>query len=545
VESLRGELLNELGPALMIFAAASLIVLLVACGNVASLLLARGVGRSKEIAVRMALGAGRARMVRLLLTESVLLSCLGALGGVVLAVFLLRAAVVAAPAPLELGAILQVSPTVVAFSIALALCTGVFTGLWPALRSSRSRLETDLKESGTALVANRRQGRSLSGLVVMEIALAMVLLTFAGLLAKSFSYLAHTDLGYRSDRLLTFRMPLPRTHYGTDQARIQFWDRFLARASAIPGVVSAAAADGIPLGGTAWGTSVEVEGDTSQHDWADVMVYGASATPEYFRTMGIPLVAGRAFTAADTADSEDVVVVNQAFLRKMMPRRSPLGARIRWGRGSWMRIVGVIGDVRNNGPARPVRPEVYAPYTQDSVLQFVVVRTAIPEQTVLPAIRQAIKELDPTLPITQVRTMRESVESATSMSRGMMLLVAGFAAVALALSTLGLGGVMAYAVKRRTREIGLRMALGAHRGDVSRAVMRSAARLIGAGFAIGLPLAFAASRVLESLLYGVKPHDPAVIAAALVVLAGIGLLACLIPARRAARVEPMAALRQE
>jgi putative ABC transport system permease protein len=545
VVSLRGALLRLLGPALMIFAAAALIVLLVACANVASLLLARGVGRSKEIAVRIALGAGRRRVVRLLLAESLLLSCLGALAGVVLAALLVRLAAAAAPPALELGAMLSVGPTIVGFSVALTLATGVLTGLWPALRGSRANVQDDLKESGNSLVAGRRQGRSLNCLVAAEIALALVLLTFAGLLAKSFSYLLDTSLGYRTDRLLSFRMPLPGSRYRSDQARLQFWDNLLPRLSALPGVVSAAAADGIPLGGTMWGAGIEVEGDAGKHDWADVTAYGASVTPDYFRTMGISLTAGREFARADTAASEPVAMVNQAFVRKMLPGRTPLDTRVRFSGGKWQRIVGVIGDIRYAGPAEPVPPQIYAPYTQDTYLQFVVLHTAAPEEAVLSAVRQAIKHLDAALPVTQVRTMRQSVDMATSLPREMMLLVLGFATVALAMSTLGLSGVMAYAVSRRTREIGLRMALGARAGDISRAVIGGAARLVLAGLAVGLAMAFAGVRLLESLLYGVRPHDPVVMFGAPVLLAAIALAACLIPARRAASVEPMTALRQE
>jgi predicted permease len=545
VVSLRSALLKELGPALLIFGAAALIVLLVACGNVASLLLARGLGRSKEIAVRMALGAGRRRVVRLLLTESLLLSCLGSLAGVVLALWLLRLAIAVAPPWLELGAMVSVSPSLATFSIALTLCTGLLTGLWPALRGSRANLQNDLKESGSSLVAGRQQVRALNSLVVMEIALAVVLLTLAGLLAKSSAYLLHIDLGYRTDRLVTFRMPLPSSRYRNDQARLQFWDKLLPQLAALPGVVSAAAADGVPLGGTYSGTPVEVEGQTGRRDWADVMTRGASVTPDYFRTMGIALRAGRGFTAADTAEAEPVIIVNEAFVRKLMPDESPLDQRVRLGKGKWQRIVGVIGDTRYNGPAKPVDPEAYSPYTQDAWLEFVALRTAVPEEGVLSAVRKVIRGLDPGLPTTQVRTMRESVDLATELPREMMALVVGFAVVTLAMATLGLGGVMAYTVSRRRREIGLRMALGARGSDISRAVIRNAGRLILAGSTIGVLCAIAAARVLESVLYGVRPRDPAVMVTAPLVLGAVALLACVVPAHRAASVEPMAALRQE
>lgn len=269
-----------------------------------------------------------------------------------------------------------------------------------------------------------------------------------------------------------------------------------------------------------------------------------SVTPDYFRTMGISLRAGRAFTRADTAEAEPAAIINETFLRKLMPEGSPLGRRVRFG-GKWQRIVGVIGDVRYSGPTRPVEPETYVPYTQDAFLQFVVLRTAVPEEGVLSAVHKVIRKLDPELPIAQVRTMRQSVDVATALPRQMMALVVGFAIVTLGMATLGLDGVMAYTVSRRKREIGLRMALGAFGSDISRRVVRNAARLVLAGSVIGVLCAFFAARLLEALLYGVRPHDPAVIAAAPVVLAALALLACIVPAHRAAPIEPVAALRQE
>jgi predicted permease len=545
VVSLRSELLGETGPALLLFAAAALIVLLVACANVASLLLARGIGRSREIAVRMALGAGGGRVVRLLLTESLLLSSLGAGGGIVLAFWLLRLAVAAAPPWFRLGDMIAVSPGLAAFAIALTLATGVLTGLWPAVRGTRTDVHSDLKEGGSSLAGGRRQARSLSTLVVAEIAMAVVLLTSAGLLARSFSHLLHTQLGYRADHLITFRMPLP-SRYRTDQARLQFWNTLLPRLAAVPGVVSAAAADSVPLGGTYSGTPAALEGQTVQKDWADVMTRAASVSPDYFRTMGIAVRAGRGFDTTDVPEGEPVVIVNESFVRKLMPEGSPIGRHVRLGgEDKWRRIVGVIADTRYGGPARPPGPEAYLPFTQGTFLQFVALRTAVPEAHMMGAVRKAIRELDPALPVTQVQTMRESLDAATALPRQMMAAVAGFAGVALGMATLGLAGVVAYTVSRRRREIGLRLALGARRADISRGVVLGAARLVLAGTAIGMAGALAAARVLESLLYGVRGHDPATLVAAPAVLAAIALAACLAPAHRASRIEPMSALREE
>jgi len=463
----------------------------------------------------------------------------------VLAWWLLQMAIAAAPAWLRLDAMVSVSPSLAGFAIVLTLATGILTGLWPALRGSRTDLQNDLKESGVSLVAGRRQGRSLNSLVVMEIALAVVLLTFAGLLTKSLAHLLQTNLGYRADHLLTFRMSLPSSRYRGDQARVQFWNRLGPELAALPGVISIAAASGVPLGGTYSAAPLEVEGRAAARDWTEATARIASVTADYFRTIGIPLRAGRGFAAGDTAGTEPVVIVNEAFLRSFLPGESPLGRRVRLTGEPWRRIVGVVGDSRYQGPAQPLEAEFYVPFTQDPWFEFVALRTAIPEERTLGGVRDVIRRLDPSLAISQVRTMRQSVDLATALPREMLALVAGFALVTLGMATLGLAGVMAYAVSRRKREIGLRMALGASRGDVSRAIVGGAGRLILAGSMLGVLCAFAGARVVGSFLYGVRPHDPLVIAAAPVALATIALLACLAPARRAASVDPMTALRQE
>ena len=549
VKSMRTELLERFSSELLIFGAAALIVLLVACANVASRLLARGISRSREIAVRVTLGAGRARVVRLLLAESLLLSAMSAALGVVFAAWLLRAAIAAAPATLELGEAVSVSVWVALFAIGLTVCTGLLAGLWPALMGSRANLESDLRESGGALVAGRRQVRSLNALVVMEVALSVVLLTFAGLLVKSFTNLLETDLGYRTDRLLTFRASLPASRYPPGATRRQFWEELRSQVAAVPGVVSAAASDRIPLGGMARSrVPVEVEGQADPLEGSELMAHVAVITPDYFHTMGIPLRLGRNFTDRDTAEAEPVVIVNEEFVRKLLPGRTPIGARVRFGKGQWSRIVGVIGDGRFGGPwQKQPDAEAYVPHARvpNVYLQFLSIHTAIPEQSVLAEARRIIRGLDLEIAITWVRTMRQSVDLAISTERQMMTLLAGFGVVTLVMATMGLSGVMLYTVSRRRREIGLRIALGARPGDVSRSVLASVARLLAAGSAIGVLAALASGRVLESQLHGVRWYDPATLAAAPALLAVIALAACLLPSRRASAVEPMKALRQE
>lgn len=441
-----------------------------------------------------------------------------------------------------LGDIVSVSPTLAAVVIAMALGTGALTGLWPALRGSRGDPQRDLKEGGASVVAG---ARSLDTLVMVEIGLAVVLLVAAGLLGKSFAHLLHVDPGYRADHLLTFRISLPGSRYSGDTAQAQFCDRLLTELRMLPGIASVAASDSIPLGGTFSGGGVQLEGDAVRRSWADASVRFAGVTPDYFRTLGMPIRAGRMFEVTDSASAEPVIIVNEAFLRKLMPGRPPIGARVRvWG-NQWRRIVGVVADSRYQGPAKPMSAEAYTPFAQSPYLGFVVIRTTDSEYGVLPSVRAAIRKLDPELAITQVRTMEESIALATSLPRAMMLLAGGFAVIALAMSTLGLGGVMAYTVSRRRREIGLRIALGASGGDVARSVVGRAARLACAGCVIGMAGVMAGARLLASLLHGVQPRDPAVMLAAPVLLAAIALAACAVPVLRAASVDPMAALRQE
>jgi predicted permease len=542
---MRAELLDQAGHELLIFVAAALILLLVACANVASFLLVRGIGRSREIAVRVALGAGRARVVRLLLAESLLLSGISAALGVVLAAWLLRAAISAAPAWMQLGDTVSVSPLLAVFAVGLTLCTGLLAGLWPALRASRTNLESDLREGGGALVAGRSQVRSLNALVVTQVALSVVLLSFAGLLVKSFTNLLTTNLGYRTDHLLTFQMPLPASRYGSAAERLQFWGALLPQLAAVPGVLSLAASDSIPLGGTYGGGPVEVQGQMDRLDRLEVSTRTAFVTPDYFRTMGNPLRLGRNFTAGDTAASETVVIVNEEFVRQRLPDRQPLGTRVRFGTRPWARIVGVIGDQRYHKPGQEPGAEAYMPYTVWPYLQFVSVHTAGPEQGVLGAVRGIIQRLDPQLPMSQVRTMQQSVDHSISLERQMMMLLAGFGVVTLLMATTGLSGVMLYTVSRRQREIGLRIALGARPDDISRSVLGSAAKLVAIGSAIGVLATLASGRVLESQLHGVRWNDPVTLAAAPALLAVIALAACLLPSRRASAVEPMKALRQD
>ncbi|MCB9384533.1 MAG: ABC transporter permease [Bryobacterales bacterium] len=543
---MRDKLLEPLRDELSIFAVAALLVLFAACANVAGLLLARGFGRSKELAVRVTLGAGRARVMRLLFAESLLLSGFSALLGALLAVWLLRAAIAAADPRMELGEAVRLSPWLVLFAMALTLITGLLAGLWPALSGSRTRIERDLRESGAAMVSGNRQMRSLHLVVVAEVALAVVLLTFAGLLSRSFVHLMQTDLGYRTERLLTFQIPLPAAHYRTAAQRKQFWDTLLPQLQAIPGARSVAASDSLPLSGRFMSAPFEVEGQNRPANPMEASARGLVVTSGYFQTLGIELRRGRLFDDHDAASNETALVVNEAFARKLLPGREPIGARVRFaGASRWAHIVGVVADVRFWGPVVESDAEAYVLDTAAPQLQFVAIHTTIPEQSILAEARKAVQRIDPALPLTQVRTMRQAVDEGIATRRQMMALLVGFGVVTLLMAALGLSGVLLYAVSRRRREIGLRIALGARPADVSLGVLRTAAKLLAVGSVLGVAAALAGGRVLESALSGVSWYDPATLAAAPAVLAAITLAVCLAPARRASAVQPMETLRQQ
>lgn len=542
VASMREELLREVGEPLPVLAAAALIVLLVACGNVTCLLLARGIERSKEIGVRVALGASPGRVVRLLIAEGLLLSMLSAAGAGAVAAGLIRLAIAASPPSHGLGSMISISGTLVLFAVALVLLAGMVPSLYAGLRTAARESGLGLRESGGAMVHGRGQVRSLHALVVAEMALAVVLLSMAGLLIRSFVNLRGNDLGYRPEGVVTFKTALPASRYPAVAARVRFWDTLLAQLAAIPGVQSAAGSDSIPLGMTYAAAPVQVEGEDGRP--SGIVTRGAVVTPDYFRTLGIEVRAGRTFDDGDLGTAAPVAVVNEAFVRKMPQGRPAVGTQLRFAQRS-LRIAGVIADSRYFGPARAPEPEVYVPHTQFPMLQFVSIRASVPEAAVLAATREVIRRLDPELPITQVRTLRQSVDGAMTFQRDMMLLVGGFAAVTVAMAATGLGGVMIYVVSRRRREIGLRMALGAERGQIAWTVLSRTLRLALGGGLLGAAAALASGRLIGSFLHGVGANDPVTVLLAPAVLIAIAVLTGAVPALRAASVDPLAAIRQE
>ncbi|HJQ33856.1 MAG TPA: ABC transporter permease [Pyrinomonadaceae bacterium] len=536
--------------ALLVLLGAVAFVLLIACANVANLMLARAAVRQKEIAVRSALGASRWRVARQLLTESVLLSVTGGAGGLLLAMWgvdlLLKLDDTQIPRAAEVG----LDSNVLLFTLGISILTGVIFGLAPAFQTSNVNLHDTLKEGG-------RSGRSaLSGsvrnvLVAVEIAFAVVLLVGAGLLIRSFMRLQQVDPGFQPRGVLAMLVSLPPNKY-SDQARRATFDRqLLEQLRALPGVKSAATNTSLPMSGWNQSGSFRIEGRTVAPN--ESAPHGARWMPseDYFQTMGIPLIKGRYFDARDTADAPGVAVIDETLARKYWPDEDPVGKRITFEGGQqqprWREVVGVVAHVRNEGLEGESRGQYYVPYAQraNNTDVFVVLRTDGDPSSLAPAVRGAIASVDRDLPVYRVTTMEKMVSDSLSQRRFSMFLFGVFAALALALAVVGLYGVMSYGVAQRTHEIGLRMALGAQRGDVLRMVVGQGMLVVAVGLGVGLVAAFGLTRVMSSLLFGVSSADPLTYAGIAVLLAAVALLASYIPARRATKVDPMVALRYE
>ena len=545
---LKEYLVGDVRRPLLVFSGAVALVLLIACANVANLLLARASGRSREIAVRLALGAGRPRLVRQLLTESALLALLGAATGLVLAVWATRGLQVAAARLVPRLDEVQVDGTVILFSLGLAVVTGLLFGLAPALRLAGGPLATTLRD-GTRSVGGGRLARFRSGLVLGEVALAVILLVGAGLLLQSFERLTRVNLGFRPEGVLTYGLVLPSAVYGDDAQLPALYERILERTRALPGVRSASMASELPMGGANYIT-FQIEGRTPPADVGeDLQPFAVS--PGHFATLGIPLRRGRLLETGDAAGAPDVAVVNEELVRRFFGGGDPIGRRISvdgTGEGAprWMTIVGVVGDVAQEAVTAAPYPQVYAPLAQSPVRTVAVaVRTEGAPMALARAARGALAAAEPGLPPRDVRTLEERVGDTIAMPRVSAVVFSLFAAVALALAAIGLYGVLAYTVTQRTREIGIRLALGAAGSEVLRLVLWQGMRPALAGIVVGLLAALATTRLMGSLLYGVGATDPLTFVAVPLFLATVALAAIWIPARRAAHVDPMIALRAE
>jgi putative ABC transport system permease protein len=553
--TLRTNTSGDTRPALLVLMGAVIFVLLIACANVANLLLARGTRRANEFAVRTALGASRGRVVRQLLTESLVISIAGGACGILLASLGRKGLVALAPQYL-----LQASPDlataapdlrILAFALFVAIGTTLLFGLAPALRNTAPQVTDTLKETGRSSLQSPRSRRLHSGLIVSEIALAMVLLIGAGLMMRTLSQLGRVKLGFNPTNVLTLRVPLSGERYRELQARAQFWERVVSAVDSLPSVESASASRGLPISGWSgqfFTTSENPNPRAGQVPDANYVVIG----PDYFRTMQIPMRAGRSFNDHDTNGGERVVIVNEELARLYWAGRDVVGKRLQiGGNGPWLSVVGVAGNVLSQGPDAGFHPEMYVPYQQFPWLmggpKNLVVRTSgsVKPESVVGEVTQEIHRIDKDQPVGEVATMEQiALEPATQQHMVMALLVS-FAGLALVLSALGIYSVLSYSVAQRTREIGLRMALGAQRENVLRLVVVGGARLTFLGIAVGLTAALALTRLMKVLLFGVGPTDPLTFGAVIAVLAVTSILACYVPARRAMRVDPIVAIRYE
>ncbi|MET0626234.1 MAG: ABC transporter permease [Pyrinomonadaceae bacterium] len=551
VVSLHEDLVGPVRPALLILLGAVGLVLLIACANVANLLLARAASRSREIALRTALGASRGRVVRQLLTESMLLSLAGGVVGLLLAVWGVEGIVKLGPATLPRLAETSIDGRVFLFALAVSVLTGIIFGLAPALQASKTDLATSLKDGGRGGSAGAARARLRAALVVSEVALSLVLLVGAGLLIKSFRQLLTTDPGYSPARVLAVTAALNTQRFADDESRAGYFREAVARISQLPGVEAAGLTRLLPLGRNDIWNDFEIPGRPPFAPGAAHSARSYVASPEYFRVLGIPLKRGRAFQSSDVKSSPPVVLINEAFARQYFPGEEPLGRHLDLSpEGKPLpprEIVGVVGNVRFEAFNADEVPEFYVPFEQSpSAVSEVVVRARGEDAAALStSVRAALKAVDPNLLIWETRTMDELVGRWTAPRRFNVALLGLFAALAMVLAAVGIYGVMSYMVTQRTHEIGIRMALGARARDVLVMVVRQGMLLTLAGLGLGLVGAFALTRLMSGLLYGVSPTDPLVYAAVSLLLGGVALVSCLVPALRATKVDPMIALRYE
>ncbi len=546
VVSLRDQLTGDVRLPLLVLLGAVGLVLLIACANIANLLLARASARERELAVRAALGAGRTRLVRQLLTESTLLGLLGGAAGLLLATWSVEGLQAILPADLARFTTVQLNSGVMLFSILLSLATGLLFGAAPALMVARSGLQESLKEGGRSSGAVARPWIR-NALVVSEVALSLMLLAGAGLLLKSFSRLQNVHSGFNPDGVLTMQISLPGTKYPEGHQQTEFYRQAVERLAQLPGVTSAGAISWQLLGvGSA--TNFRL-GDRPKPSPGDEPVGEVRmVTPEWFRTMGISLLRGRTFTSQDSAKEPVTVIINETAARQFWPDADPLGKHIlmEWFTDLDAEIIGVVGDVRLTALNQPARATLYWSVDQvpNSSMTFMI-RTSGEPLRLAGAVRSAIASIDPNQPVAKMQAMEEIVADSLNQPRFTTLLLGIFAGIALTLAVVGIYGVLFYTVSQRTHEIGIRMALGAQKLDVLKMILGHGMALTLLGVGIGVSLALAVSRYLQKLLFEMQPTDPITYAGVAALLAAVGLVACYIPARRATQVDPMVALRYE
>ena len=539
---------GDLRPALLILMGAVVFVLLIACANIANLLLARAASREKEIAIRASLGAGRMRMVRQFLTESLLLAGLGGLLGVLLASWGTSLIGMLIPSNLPIPGLdsISIDGWVLAFTLGVSLLTGLLFGLAPALRSTKESIHTSLKEGGRTSAGSSRPHLH-RVLVVSEMVLALVLLAGAGLMLRSFQRLLEVDPGFQAENRLTMRISLPRSKYQKPQQWAAFFQSLLQRVQFLPGILAAGVTEEVPLGGNNHTRSFTVENYQPSPGEGSPLCEFRVISPGYARAMGFQLLEGRDFSAYDVADAPRVALVDKNTAQRYWPNRSSLGRRIRFGSsGPWYEIIGVVGHIRNVGLDDEGRGQIYVSYLQNSIRSMTLaVRSNSEPGAVVSAVRSQVQGLDKDQPIYDTVAMEERVLSSLMPRRFSMFSLAVFAAVALALAMAGIYGLMTYSVNQRLHEIGVRIALGAQPGDIFKLVIGEGMILAFAGLAIGVVGAFALTRLMSGLLFEVSPTDPATFVVVSLLLTAVALVACYIPARRATKIDPMVALRYE
>ena len=534
-------------PALLILLGAVFIVLLIACANLTTMLLARAAAREHEIAIRVALGAGRARLLKQVFTESVLLALIGGAVGIVLALWGVELLKTIGAQTVPRLREVNVDLVVLAVTVAICVGTGIIFGLAPGLASARPELTEALKQGGRSSTQGTRRNRLRNGLVIAEVALALVLLSGAGLLIKSFARLQNVNPGFNPRGAVTFEISLPKMQYPDDASIVRFNNEAQRRIAELPGAQAAGFSTILPLAGTNSDSSFAIEGRPSDKNSPSPDEETREVSPDYFRALETPLIKGRFFNNADNADAPLVIIINQAFAKKFWPDEDALGKRIVMGGMSddprWLTIVGIVGDMHHFGLDVAPKPEMYVPFAQSAYFTTIyVVRSNQDPRALLPAIRREIQAMDPAVPLANVRMFEDVIADSVAPRRLSVVLLGVFAGVAVLLASVGIYGVMSFVVVQRTHEIGVRMALGAQRSDVLKLVLGRSLKLISAGTIIGLIVAIMSTNTLRALLYSVNAFDAATFAMVTILLGAVALAASYLPAMRATRADPMVVL---
>jgi putative ABC transport system permease protein len=547
---LRQQITGDIRLALIVLFGAVGCVLLIACANVANLLLAKASGRQKEVAIRTALGATRMRIIRQLLTEGMMLGLAGGLLGSLLAILVLRQLVIFSPANVSIPDNVGIDWKVLAFTLVLSLFTSFVFGLAPALQASKLDLTETLKEGGRGNSGGARQNRLRSWLVITEVALALVLLIAAGLMIKSFMRLQSVNPGFNPENLITLEMQLPENKYADKERQALFQQQLVQRFTQVPGVQAVGTVDNLPFSGNEFNAGLSIEGQPPLSAAERPRAFLRNVSPNYFEAMEITLRKGRTFAESDNANAPGAAIVNETAARRFWPNQEPLGKRFKRGKADslnpWMTVVGVVAPVSHTSLQVAAQPEVYLPFQQNPGLNLTLVaRTKSDPRAFAGVVRKEVSELDHDLPVSNIKFMDEIIGKSVAQPRVYALLLGIFAGLALILATIGIYGVMSYTVIQRTHEIGIRMALGARPRDVLKLIIKQGMILGGGGVVIGLVVSFAVTRVLASQLYGITSTDPLTFAGISLLLILVAVIACYIPALRATKVDPMVAVRHE